>query len=137
MTGCGTVTATCGVQGPQGIPGPSGSPISNVAPAVASASLTASQNTTLFTNTGALGAINLTLPPSQTPFIPMSFSLLVTVAQTLAFVAPSGVVIINGVDSSSVGGSLSSNVIGNYVTIVMASPTQWIVTNITGVWNLT
>lgn len=130
---CGTVTVTCGVQGPQG---PSGTAISAVVPVAASAVLASYQNAALFTNTPATGAINLTLPLSLIPFIPLSFSLLVTTAQTFGFIAPAGVTIINGSDTSSVGGSLSSNVIGNFVTIVLTSPTQWIVSAITGIWNL-
>lgn len=131
-----SVTVTCGVQGPQGPPGPAGAPVSNIATIVESEVLTSVQNTTLFLNTGASAEVDLTLPPVQSPFVPLTFSMLVAAAQDFSFVAPAGVIIINGSDSSSAGGSISSNIVGNFLTIIMVSATQWVVTNITGVWNL-
>lgn len=135
MTSCGgPVTVTCGVQGPQGAPGVV---VAAVVPVTVSALLTAAQNSTLFTNTGATSEVDLTLPVALVPFQPLIFSLLVAAAQTFSFIAPSGVTIINGSDSSSTGGSISSNVIGNFLTIVMVSATEWVVTDITGIWTLT
>lgn len=131
-----SVTVCVGVQGPQGIPGPSGSAIGSVTAVVASTLLTLAQASTLFNNTGAQGEVDLSLPAAPSPFTPFSFSMFVTTAQTFSFVAPSGVTIQNGSDSSSPGGSISSNVVGNFVTISCVSSTLWIVTNVTGLWNL-
>lgn len=131
-----SVTITVGQQGPQGVPGPAGAPIAGVVTVTTSAQLTTSQNSTLFTNNSALGEVDLGLPSTLSPFQPLTLSLLVTAAQTFSFVAPAGVVITNGSDSSSPGGSISSNAIGNFVTLVLVSAGQWVVTSITGIWNL-
>ena len=132
-----SVTITVGQQGPQGPQGPAGGSLAGVLNATTSTQITAAQNATLFTNTLAQAEVDLSLPSTLTPFQPLTMSLLVTTAQTFSFVAPLGVTITNGADSSSLGGSISSNVIGNFVTLVLVSPTQWVVTSITGIWNLT
>jgi hypothetical protein len=131
-----SVTITVGQQGPQGIPGPAGAPIAGVVNATISGILSALQSLTLFTNNSAVGEIDLDLPAAPLPFQPLTFSLLLTAAQTFSLVASTGVTITNGSDSSSVGGSISSNTLGNFVTLVLVSPTQWVVTSITGIWNL-
>lgn len=130
---CGEVTMTCGVQGPQGIPGPPGA-IGNVVTVTADQVLTASQNGTLFNNAGAQGEVDLTLPPASSPFVPVTFSLLVAAAQAFLFKLPSGVIMTNGDDESSAGGSISSNTVGNFLTVTMVSTTQWVVNAITGIW---
>ena len=132
----GQVTVTCGVQGPQGPPGPAGALISAVTPVVTSQNINPSQNGALFTNMGASVEVDLQLPVASSPFAPMTFSLLVANALPLAFVAPAGVTITNGSDVSTAGGSISSNAVGNYLTAVQVSPVQWMITNITGIWDL-
>ena len=116
--------------------GPSGQPFSALSTVAASGSISASQSGTVFNNQGATAEIDLALPVAATPPAPMSFSLFVAANQNLALVAPSGVSIIYGPNSSSVGGSISSNAVGNFVSIALVSATQWVVTSISGVWNL-
>lgn len=134
MTACGgNVTITCGVQGPQGPPGPSGG-VASVQTASESTTLTAAQSGTLFTNQGAVAEIDLTLPGAPSPFEPLTFTLLVVAAQLFGFICPAGVTITNGTDSTSAGGSIKSNAVGDLLTILMVSPTQWVIQNVTGLW---
>jgi hypothetical protein len=128
-----SVTFVVASGGPQGA---SGLPFSGVVPLTASAGLSLTQSGTMFTNTGAIAEVDLTLPAAPSTFYPVAISALVVAAETLSLVAPPGVTITNGADSSSSGGSISSNTVGNFVTVTLISATQWIVTSIVGVWEL-
>lgn len=130
------LTVICGISGPQGARGLPGLPFTSVMNPTVSGPITAEQNSTLFTNTGATGEIDLALPVALDPFVPLAFSLLITAAHEFRFTLPDGVVITNGDNSSLPGGYLTSNVVNNFVTIIMVSPTQWIIALITGIWDL-
>jgi len=122
-----------GQQGPQG---PSGLPFTRVELATLSRGLALSETGTLFNNLGANAEIDLSLPSTPTPLYPVTFSLYVATNETLSLIVPYGVTISNGSDSSSSGGSISSDTVGNLVTVVLISATQWVVTSIVGVWEL-
>ena len=123
-----------GPQGPAGAPGMSGQTFSAITPVTASQAVSASLSGTLFSNVGATGEVDISLPPST--IFPLTFSLYIGAAQTGKFIVPAGVTIYNGTDTSSSGGSISSNTVGNLVTLTLLSPTQWIVTSIVGIWSL-
>lgn len=135
-SGIGICVAQVGPQGPPGAQGPPGSLIGNVVNLAASQTITAGQNGTLFTNTNSSGSINADLPASPAPFSTLVYSFYVGIAQTLNIVAPAGVTIKNGADSSSSGGQIFSNTVGNLLTIVLINSTTWLVTTITGIWEL-
>lgn len=130
------ITITTGVQGPQGPGGPAGN-VGNVVPVTASRAISAVENTTLYTNEGATGEVDLTLPNPTNPFVPLQFSLLVVAAQKFEFKAPAGVIITNGADSTTAGGTISSNTVNNVVTVIMVSATHWIISSIVGLWDMT
>ena len=121
--------------GPQGATGPSGASFAALASVTESQTLVDSQAGSLFSNTGATGEVNLTLPVAGMPVMPIAFSLYVAENETFSFIAPAGVTIQNGADGSSAGGSISSNTVGNLVTIALISATLWVVTNIVGIWD--
>ena len=130
------VTFNVSAIGPQGAQGTSGIPFTSIIPVTSSESLTAGQSGALFSNTTAVAEVDLSLPAAPSPIYPLSYTLFVGAAEVFSFIAPSGVTISNGSDSSSSGGSISSNTIGNLVTVTLLSATQWIVTSIVGVWEL-
>ena len=133
------VTFTVSAVGPQGAAGAQGAaglPFSAITPVVASQAVAANLSGSLFTNTGATGEVDITLPSAPSPLTPVSFSLFVAESETCSFIAPAGVTIQNSADISSSGGSISSNTVGNFVTITIVSATQWIVSAISGLWEL-
>lgn len=133
-SGIGICVAQVGPQGPPGAQGPPGSLIGNVVNLTASQTIMAAQNGTLFTNTNSSGSINADLPASPAPFSTLVYSFYVGADEPLNVVAPAGVTIQNGGDSSSAGGKIFSSTVGNLLTIVLINATTWIVTNITGIW---
>jgi hypothetical protein len=127
-----TATVFVSGVGPQGA---SGSTLS-VTNLSASTSLTATQNNTLFTNSAAGSAIACSLPAAQSPFKPLQFSFFDATGDGIEIVASAGTQIQSGADISSSGGNYTSTGAGNFLSVVMVSPTLWIVTNITGIWDV-
>ena len=131
-----SVTFNISAVGPQGPPGPSGS-IADVVNLSASTSLTASQTGTYFTNAGATGMIVCSLPVAPSPFAPLTFGFIDVSGDGVEILAPAGVTIQNGSDVSSSGGNFTSTSAGNLLSILCISATLWIVTSITGIWDVT
>lgn len=94
--------------------------------------LTAAELTGLkiITNTGAGGAIDLTLPAGTADY---AIKAVVTVAQYLRFTANGTETIRFLATQSAAGGYVRSNVIGNMIELVW-SGTEWVITGIGGAW---
>jgi len=87
---------------------------------------------TLITNTGAAGAIDLTLPAGADGYV-ARFN--VTVAQYLKVLANGTEKIRYNETQSAAGGYIRENTIGRYVELVW-NGTEWIVTGMLGTWNM-
>lgn len=89
---------------------------------------------TLFTNAGAAGSVNFTLP---TAVAGLTYSFYVDANQTLTITAGSSTTIRNASTVSSSAGTFSTNTVGNFLKITAISTTQWICESITGTWTVT
>ena len=124
-----------GPRGATGATGPAGGS-AIVASQTTSASLSASQSGTLFNNIGASEQINLSLPQAPSPFVPLQFGFFDATGSGIELVATSGIRIQNGSDISSEAGSFTSTGAGNLLSLMLMTPTLWVVTQITGVWDV-
>lgn len=88
-----------------------------------------------YSNTGASGSVAFTTPPIAVAGMRARFY--VGAAQNLVVTANTGQTIRNGADVSASGGTLTSNVIGNIVSLLAVSATQWVVDHVTGDWSMT
>jgi hypothetical protein len=79
---------------------------------------------TSFRNTGAAGAVALSLP---TPVEGTIFRAYVTAAQTFGFTATSSATIRDGATVSAANGTITSNTVGDYVELEAISTTAWMV----------
>lgn len=96
-----------------------------------STSISALATGTFYTNSGASGTVNLTLPAAV---IGLTFGIFVATAQTFAFVAHGSETIRNADAVTSSGGSFSSSTIGNIIELICVINGQWIARQITGEW---
>lgn len=86
----------------------------------------------VFTNAGAAGTVNFTLPVAAAG---LYYEIIATAAQTVALVADAGHTIRNGGSVTSSGGAFTSDATKGPVLIVKAtSTTEWYVTSIVGSW---
>lgn len=86
-------------------------------------------------NTGATGAINISLPdPSGLSGIKLS--VVITAAQYVRFTAFTGHTIRDGGTASATAGYIRSNVIGSSLTLLAITPTEWVVVAKTGTWTV-
>lgn len=89
---------------------------------------------TVFTNEGAVGEINFTLPGAQEG---LNYIFFIETAQVINIRPASGDSIING--SDTISGTtywLSANSAGHLLGITAINSSKWIVTNITGSWTI-
>ena len=124
-----------GQQGPQGPAGPSGSG-TVVVNNPTSYDVTADQSGTFFTNIGATGVTAALLPPAPSPFQSLTYTFFVGAAQEFGVNAQAGMTIQYQGNVSASGGTFYTNTQGNLMQIVLISATKWVVSQITGVWNI-
>lgn len=106
--------------------------VQSVVAKAATATLTAAEcHGSLITNTGATGAIVLTLP---TPAVGMRFSVWLTVAQDVDLNPANGTQIL--ALTNAAGDAISSAAtIGNAIELVAISATQWVAFSASGTWS--
>jgi len=89
---------------------------------------------TTYCNTGAGGAVQITLPAS--PTVGTFFTAFVSAAQYVKFLANTGQTIIVNTTTSASAGYVRSNVVGSAITLVALSTTVWGAHPITGTWTV-
>lgn len=91
----------------------------------------------IFINTGAAGAVAMTLPTTVNTIAGMTYTCIVNAAQTFGFTPNTGVQIRDGTtNGTATTGTLTSNELGAVVTVKALSTTQWIVMEKRGTWTL-
>lgn len=85
------------------------------------------------TNSGAAGAIELTLPDAAAG---LEFIFIVNAAQYLRINAVTGDTIRNAATVSIAGGYIRANTVGNVLRLIAINDTQWITTSIIGTWTI-
>lgn len=83
------------------------------------------------TNSGAAGAIVLTLP---VPILGSTYKFYVAAAFNLTIQATAGVAIRNGALLKAAPGNLVNNVIGSFITLVAMDATTWVAESQSGGW---
>jgi hypothetical protein len=92
-----------------------------------------SDRATVFTNLGASGEIDFTLPAAAAG---LTYTFVVEAAQTLKVIAPASTTIQIADSVTSAAGSISSSIIGTAVTLVCTNTTNktWVATAWDGTW---
>jgi hypothetical protein len=90
-------------------------------------------NNTLFTNNGATGTVILTLPTAAADKI---YEFGVKTNQILRVQANTGDTIRQDGFVTAANGYFESDVVGNVIKLVAIDNTEWIITNIVGVWSI-
>lgn len=94
--------------------------------------LTAAMTGSVHTNTGASGAVALTLPAAAAG---LEFTFYVDAAQSLVVTAATGDTIQVGVAAaSSSGGTQTADAVGEVLSIVAINATEWVAKYSTGTW---
>lgn len=94
----------------------------------------ATDNSKFFTNAGASGAVNFTLPTA----VPgLTFSFYVDAAQTLQVTAGASTTIRIAGSVSAAAGNITNATVGGCVTLVAISATQWVALSHEGTWVVT
>ena len=97
-------------------------------------SLTAfNDNGTAFTNEGASGAINLTLPSAASGY---HYRAYVQANQYLRFTAAAGDTIRDGATVSAAAGYIRSTTVGSTLYLLAVNATEWVVMSKTGTWTV-
>ena len=96
-------------------------------------SVLAADTQTFFTNTGAAGAVNFTLPTAAAG---LTFEFYIDAAQTVTVTAGASTTIRVGASVTAAAGNVSANTVGNRIRLVAISATQW-VGDSTGTWTFT
>ena len=99
----------------------------------ADAVISASNGNRLFTNEGATGAVNITLPPAR---VNDRFIAYVKTAQVFS-ITPYGTDKIGKTDGSAMGGpgkSISADAVGEYIECVCFKDGEWTVIGYAGTW---
>lgn len=91
-------------------------------------------NETIFTNEGAVAAVNFSLPAAVQD---IGFGFLVDAAQTLTVTVQAGEIIRVGADASSAGGTWFSNLPGSFMRIRCNKAGQWFAESQLGAWDKT
>jgi hypothetical protein len=86
---------------------------------------------TFFTNTGAAGTVNFTLPTAAAG---LTYTFYIDAAQTLTITAGASTTIRSGSSVTTSAGNVTSSTQGNLIRITAISTTQWIADFITGTW---
>lgn len=98
-----------------------------------------SDSNTVFTNTGASGEVDFTLPVGTvgTGSTSMVFYFYVAAAQTLKVIATGSETIQDLATTGSGGGNTNSNTVGNYCALTQSATGKWVITSQRGVWSTT
>lgn len=109
--------------------------LDRVVPVTADTALEALFSGVIYTNTGASGAVNLTLP---TPGLAgVRYSLVIAANQYVRFTAGTGWTIRDGATLSATAGYIRSTTVGSTLTLVnIDTSSQWVVLNKTGTWTV-
>lgn len=94
----------------------------------------ATDSNTLFTNTGAAGEVDFTLP---TAVAGQTYTFYVDVAQTLKVIAGASTTIRVAGSVSASAGNITNSTIGGCVRLTAISSTKWIAEYVTGTWTVT
>ncbi len=89
---------------------------------------------TVYTNTGAAGAVTITLLNYSQAGVQVSF--IVDAAQNLVIQAPTGQTISIGASSSTSGGTCTASTVGNTITLIQVAYGRWVALNYVGTWAL-
>lgn len=84
-----------------------------------------------FTNTGAAGTVNFTLPTASAG---LTYTFYIDASQTLTITAGTSTTIRSGSSVTASAGNITSNTVGNTVRLVAISSTQWVAESIIGTW---
>jgi len=87
-------------------------------------------NNSFFTNTGAIGTVNFTLP---TPALGLIYTFYVDAAFTVQVTTPSGTIQVAASVSSSAG-NVTNAVSGGCLKLVAISSTKWVTASSVGTW---
>lgn len=93
--------------------------------------VTAAASNTFYTNTGASGTVNFTLPTAAAG---LTYTFYIDAAQTLTIIAGASTTIRSGSSVTTTAGNVTANTQGNLIRIVATSTTQWVAESITGTW---
>jgi hypothetical protein len=104
-----------------------------VAKTAANNSVLVHDTSNTFTNTGAAGTVNFTLP---TPIIGLEYTFYIDVPLTLTVTAASSTTIRLAGSVSVSAGNVTSNTVGNTITVRAISATQWVVVAHEGTWTV-
>lgn len=88
----------------------------------------------LFTNTGAAGEVDFTLPAAALGLV---FEFSITVAQVLKVIANTGDTIRIAASVSASAGNISASTIGNCVRLVCIAANKWVAQSNEGTWTVT
>jgi hypothetical protein len=95
--------------------------------------VTAVNSNIFFTNTGAAGTVNFTLP---TAVVGLQYTFYIDAAQTLTITAGASTTIRIAGTASASAGNITSNTVGNVITLTAISTTQWVSTSHEGTWTI-
>jgi len=91
-----------------------------------------------FTNEGAAGTVNFTLPAAASPNpSALVYVFYIQAAQTLTVTAGAGDTIRLAGSVSAAAGNISANTVGNCVKLVCINATEWVAESIVGTWTVT
>ncbi len=96
--------------------------------------LAATDGNKVFTNEGASGEVDFTLPSAAAGIGPYTF--IIEAAQVLKVIAHSGDTIRMAATVGAAAGNISANTVGNVVTLVAMNATEWIVISAIGTWTV-
>lgn len=91
----------------------------------------ANDSNRLFTNAGASGAVNFTLPTAAAG---LTYTFYIDASQTLTITAGASTTIRSGGSVTASAGNITASTVGNTVRLTAISATQWIAETITGTW---
>lgn len=105
----------------------------SVTPKTADYTVTTTDSNTVLTNTSAAGQITASLPSAT---VGLTYTAIVTTAQNLIVDAAGTDTIRLGASVTASGGNLTSNTIGNVITIVCVKSGEWFVVSSVGTWTV-
>ena len=93
----------------------------------------ASDGDNFFTNAGATGSVNFTLPTAAAG---LTYTFYIDAAQTLTITAGASTTIRIAGNVSASAGNITSNTVGNCITLVAISSTKWVTKSHEGTWTV-
>jgi hypothetical protein len=96
-------------------------------------SVAAAEQNALYTNSGAAGSVNFTLPTAAAG---LTYSFYIDAAQTLTITAGASTTIQLTGSTSASAGNVTSNTAGNCITLVAISTTKWVAQSHEGTWTV-